>query len=218
MYSFISIAHICYNFLFIEPNVPILLIFFEIFSPLYYISEYSAFQNIWFLLTCIKIKILDYRMNMVRKNSAFFSISMGVIMIHEWRIFVHLNENVPLYEGTHRPTVACDVQDTATDVKFADACKQRDLTQMRNVLLDLEDTYRRNCNFADARLMNDHVNVATSRTTSSRNSTCPSENSHNSEYINFVFERTQYSSQILPLFEMFKGERMREIRISLIGL
>lgn len=41
----------------------------------------------------------------------------------------------------------------ARDIKFASACKQRDLTQMRNVLLDLGGKYRRNCNFANACLM-----------------------------------------------------------------
>lgn len=103
MYSFICVAHICCNFLFIEPEVSILLIYFEIFSPLYHICfpEYLVF-----------IELCKNQDSWLPQNSAFFSITIEIIMIHEWRTFVHLNENVPLYEGTHRPIVAYDMRQT----------------------------------------------------------------------------------------------------------
>lgn len=71
---------------------------------------------------------------MIRKISVFFLVTIGMIMIHEWRIFMHLYKNLFMKKFSRmRYTYMI------YDRRLVGACKQRALTQMRNVLLDLEE-------------------------------------------------------------------------------
>jgi len=139
-------------------------------------------------------------------------------MISEWHIFVQWYiysskwKCISLWENSS-PSNRVWRMRYATSIKLTSACKQRDLTQTRNVLPDWGQI--RSCNFTDARLMKQ----------------CRSDRRYFAERFDFVrdsiiattvnsvFERTQYSSAILLLSDVFvkvsKFARCKSLRRSI---